>query len=69
MDKWPYTIRMKLAETESADGRPFRMSLTLRYLFDSPQRRAWNQLARDEHEEQAQSSQEQLLEESDTRGL
>lgn len=69
MDKWPYTIRMKLAETESADGRPFRMSLTLRYLFDSPQRRAWNQLARDEHDEQAQSSQEQLLKESDTRGL
>lgn len=69
MDRWPYTIRMKLAETEADDDRPFRVSLTLRYLFDSPERKAWNSLARAEQDARRQSSQEQLLEDADTRGL
>ncbi len=69
MDKWPYTIRMKLAESEADDGRPFRVSLTLRYLFDSPEREAWKRLARAEQDARRQSSQEQLLEDADTRGL
>jgi len=69
MDKWPFTIRMKLAETESNDGMPFRVSLTLRYLSDSPERKAWNERARLEQGEQRQLSQEELLEGADTRGL
>lgn len=69
MDKWPYTLRMKIAETESPDGLPFRVSITLRYLFDSTERKVWNELARFEQGEQQQSSKEELLEEADTRGL
>jgi len=69
MDRWPYTIRMKIAQTDANDGLPFRVSLTLRYLFDSPERKAWNELARFEQGEQRQSTQEQLLEGADTRGL
>jgi len=66
MDKWPYTIRMKLTNMESPSDRPFRLSMTLRYLFDSPERKQWNALA---HAEQQQSSQQKLLDESDARGL
>ncbi len=69
MDRWPYTIRIKLTETEAQDGRPFRVSLTLRYLFDSPERTAWNKLARAEQSEQQQADQEKLIENADTRGL
>jgi len=69
MERWPYTIRIKIAQTDANDGPPFRVSLTLRYLFDSAERRAWNDLARFEQGEQRQSSQEQLLEGTDARGL
>ncbi|MFW2403227.1 MAG: hypothetical protein ACN4GT_00590 [Gammaproteobacteria bacterium] len=69
MDRWPHTIRMKLTETEATDGRPFRVSLTLRYLFDSPERKAWNKLARAEQSDQQQADQEKLIENADTRGL
>lgn len=69
MDKWPYTIRMKTEQTDATDWRPFRVSLTLRYLFDSPERQAWNQLAIDEQGQRQDLSKEQMLEKADTRGL
>ncbi|NND35811.1 MAG: hypothetical protein HKN81_01640 [Gammaproteobacteria bacterium] len=69
MDRWPHTIRIKLTETDAQDGRPFRVSLTLRYLFDSPERTAWNKLARAEQSEQQQAAQDKLFENADTRGL
>ena len=69
MDRWPYTIRMKLNETDTQNGKPFRVSLTLRYLFDTPERKAWNELARAEQNEQQQEDQERMIENADTRGL
>jgi hypothetical protein len=69
MDRWPYTIRMKLTESDVQDGKPFRVSLTLRYLFDTPERKAWNELARAEQSQQHQADQEKLIENADTRGL
>ena len=69
MDRWPYTIRMKLAQTDSGDGKPFRVSLTLRYLYDTPEREAWNALAQAEQTDRVELEKEQLIEQSDTRGL
>ena len=69
MDRWPYTIRMKLDEVDGDTGIRYRVSMTLRYLFDSPERKAWNALAMREQESRQQLSQEELIEESDTRGL
>ncbi|MGI9344373.1 MAG: hypothetical protein ACR2QV_16190 [Gammaproteobacteria bacterium] len=69
MDKWPYTIRMKLAPAETAERASYRVTLTLRYLFDTPERQAWDELARTEQSEAQQYGRGRKLEDADTRGL
>jgi hypothetical protein len=67
MNLSPHTIRLKIIEISG--NLPFRVSMTLSFLYDGPRWRAWSQLALTEREENLQTSEERLLEESDTLGL
>lgn len=67
MDLSPHTIRLKIDERPGAN--PYRVTITLTFLYDGPRWRTWTELARSERDEQQKTSDERLLEEFDTRGL
>jgi len=69
--KPPYNLRLQLAEDEDETNETgqWRFSMTLSWLSDSKEYRAWNNMARTQRVAEKEEQRKQLLEDADLRGL
>jgi len=69
LDRHPHNLRIRLTEGPR-DGQPmWRISMTLRWLPDTPEEKAWRNLSYDEQMAVQQKDHQLLLDQADIRGL
>ena len=68
-DNAPHNLRLRLSQGMHEGERKWRFSMTLGWLDDAAQEVAWRDLSINEQVAGQKNSSEQLLEDSDLRGL
>lgn len=69
IDKPPHRLRLRLYDLPPGSDSKFRIGIGLSYLPDSREQVSWTDMALSERSARYESTEEKLLERSDTRGL
>jgi len=68
-DRMPYNLWLRINEDNHKGDSRWRFSMTLSWLADSKEARAWHSQARSQHIAAQEAGRDQLLENADLRGL